>query len=830
MPVYKAPLRPYDPVVPMEGTRNFEYLRDNFYGAGQDSYTQPFAQNQELFSSLEDIMPITNGVCQMRYGYQLFNNPGIGAVKNMYSYQNLDAGIRKILYTSGTAVDVSAEDGTGVASVLTSTTTNPRCVVSRDYALFSQTQTANLTATSNPHGDCQKWHSTQGLTNLGITSGTAGAPNASGPLTPGTTGTNGDVGTTAWTNPNNAKIEDGVFATVTSAGPAGPFADELKCTNFGFAVPSTAVISGVLVEVKGKATFTGAQIATAHGQLIKAGTATGNDQTFSNLYTTSLQFGSAGSSTDLWGLSLSASDVNDANFGFMLNTRILNVAGNANLSIDVVRITVYYLGGVSINSTAGAGSITLVAGRTYTASYRNSLSGHWSDLSVSSASTGAITNKSVIVNVPYHGDPQVDLIALLGTLDGNDTSTFYVINYITNIPGSAGTSTTYTDNTPDDTLVTQNVASEVDDFGTVHGAFDNSVPTTGLSFFTKYRGRIWGAEDATLFFSKSLDEVTTSTGLVAGRYEEAWPATNSMDVSTQRESIRGLLTDGDVLYIGTERHVWRVSGDSPSNFSKPEIVFNEVGVLNQDVWQIAFAEGRPLGMLWITPDKRVIMSNFGNYEDVGTPIQDILNTLNLSAGSSAWGGFFSEGAYDIYILAIPTGSNTTPDTFCVFDLRSQRWLVWHPTDLFSCGLFNIDATGTPQWLMGASTGKVYRFLSTATQDRVNDTPVAISPMIQTPWMHLGSPTQVKSLNEIEVITGDTNMTINIDGASIFSQTSSPNTVVSGGVLTNSPRGFKKLYLAGTTAKDRFYRVTFNGSGNSVNVLEGYTIEAVPILY
>lgn len=829
MPIYKSPIKPYDPIVPMPGTQNFQYLRDSFYGAGQDSYTQPFAQNQELYSSLKNLMPVTNGVLQLRYGYQLFNNPGIGAIQHLYSYQNLLAGVRKLLYVSGTAVDVSAEDGTGLASVLTSVTSNPRCVVSRDYALFTQTQAANLSVVANPHGDGQKWHSVQGLTNLGIANGPT-APTSLGPLNTGTAVTNGDGGTTAWTNPTNAQVDDGVFATNTDVGPAGPFADELKCTNFGFSVPTGAVVQGIMVEVKGKGTFTGGQTCNVHGKLIKGGVASGNDQTVGSLGASNVIIGSAGNSADLWGLSWSAADINSSTFGFLLNTRIINVAGNANSFIDTVRITVFYQGGISVSSTATAGSVTLIAGRTYAASYRNSLTGHWSDLGLFSGSTGAITAKQIAVSVPYHGDPQVDLIAILATLDGNDTTTLYVVNYIPNIPASAGSSVTYNDNMPDTTLVTQNIASELDDFGFIHGAQDNSVPFIGLNFPTKYRGRIFGANQTTLYFSKNLDEVTTSTGLVVGRFEEAWPATNTLDVSTQRESIRGLQTDGDVLYIGTERHIWRLSGDAPSNFSKPEIVFNEVGILNQDVWQIVFAEGRPLGMIWITPDRRVIMSNFGNYEDIGTPIQDLLNTINPAANSTAWGGFFSEGAYDIYILAIPTGSNTTPDTFCVLDLRSQRWSVWTPTDLFSTGMFNINASGAPQWLMASSTGKVYQFISTATQDRVSDTPVAIIPSIQTPWMHLGSPTMVKSLNEIEVITGDTSMTVTVDGASTYAQTSSPNNVVTSGVLVNSPRGFKKLYLAGQTAKDRFYRFTFTGTGSSQNVLEGYTIEAVPIPY
>lgn len=832
MPIYRSPIQPYDPVVRQEGTNNFLYLRDSFYGEGQDSYTQPFSQNQEMFSKLLNIMPISQGVCCLRYGYNLFNNPGIGAVKNLYSYQNLEVGIRQLLYTSGTAVNVSNEDGTSIASLFTSVTPNPRCAVSRDYAFFNQSQTSNLAAVINPHGDCLKWRSDQGVTNMGIANGPT-SPTLSGPNSP-VSATDSGGGGPVWSNPGNATAADGVFATNSWNG-LGANMNVLLAENFGFTIPSNGTITGIQVDVKGTAVDTlGGFPKAAGAYIIKNGTLNGggfpiqHDVILSgvNAYFT------VGGPSDLWGLAWLPGDINVSNFGVGIgsNQNVVAVTGTTNFSIDHIRITIYFIGGITIASSSASGSITLVSGRVYAASYRNSLSGHWSDISDFSVSTGALTNKQVVINVPFHGDPQVDMVAILATLDGGDTTTMYVLNSTANVPSSAGSTFQYTDNTADTILVDNNIASEIDDFGVIHGASENSVPTLGLNFFCKYRGRIYGAANTTLFFSKNLDEVTTSTGLVVGRYEEAWPILNSLDISTQRESIRGLLTDGDVLYVGTERHMWRLSGDSPSNFSKPEIVFNEVGILNQDVWTIAFAQGQPVGMLWITPDRRIIMSNFGNYQDIGTPIQDILNTLNVAAGASAWGSFFSEAAYDVYILAIPTGSNTTPDTLCVYDLRANRWLIWRTADNFTAGLFNINASGVPQWLMAAPSGKVYQFGTTFSQDRVNDTPVAIIPVIQTPWLHLGEPTKVKALNEIEIITGDSGLLTTIDGASVYAQTLSPNSVITSAALSQSVRGFNKVYLAGLTTKDRFYRFTFTGTGASQNVLEGFTIEAVPIVY
>jgi hypothetical protein len=341
---------------------------------------------------------------------------------------------------------------------------------------------------------------------------------------------------------------------------------------------------------------------------------------------------------------------------------------------------------------------------------------------------------------------------------------------------------------------------------------------------------LYGALNENLYFSKSLDEVTTSTGLVLGRYEEAWPITYALNISTVKEQIAGLLSDGNTLYIGTERRIWRLDGDGPQNFSKPEVIFNEAGILNQDVWQVCFAQGQPVGVIWLSPDNRVIMSNFATYQDVGTPIQDVLSSINSSATNPAWAQFFSRREFDIYVLAIPTNANNTPDTLCVYDLRAGRWYIWKPTDPLSTGLFNIDANGNPQWLVATTNSKIYQFLPTAKQDRVGDTPVSFTATIRTPWMHLGNPSMIKVLNEIEVITEDSGLTLTVEGANTTADTSSPLSVVSNAPLVLSPRGFFKVYLAGQTARARQYRFTFTSTDADSDVLMGYTIEAVPFPY
>jgi len=663
-----------DPVLKTQEVEVGKYLRDNFYGSGQDSWTRPFAQSQDIFQQLLNVMPIAQGTLSRRWGYTQLTNVGhttftpsasATTVRRIYSYQNETAGRRKLLYCSGGQVTVTEEDGshlqllfspatmgywgTSLFYPLTSSTV-PRVCLSRDWAFFSD-------ATPS---EAKKWHDVYGL------------------------------------------------------------------LSWGFDSPTTAP---------------------------------------------------------------------------------------------------------SVGAPIGAGSITLISGRNYFLVFENPITGHFSDLSPVSASTGPLTSKNIpLSNLEVSTDPQVTKKRLLGTLDGGDQTTLYEIAQLDN------STTTYTDSTSDTVLVTNNIFLNTDDFGVEHGVSNNDPPPPGLTFITKHRGRLYGLLNETLYFTKALDEVLSSTGTVCGRWEECWPPANTLDASSVTETGRGILSDGNTLYIGTERHIWRLDGDGPQNFSKPEVIFNEVGIINQDCWQVVFAEGKPVGMIWLTPDLRVILSNFSEYHDIGTPIQDVLNTINLSASANIWGAFFSKGSYDIYILAIPTGSNTDPDTLCIYDLRTQRWVgTWIPTDKLTAGLFNIDLSGTPMWLVASAATQsfvagqhvvspIHQFLSTATSDNGG----SYTSQAKTGWLHLGAPNHRKALNEMEVFTNDPAVTVSIEGATTIPQAlSSPNSVVSSAPLVVSQRGQYKVYLAGSTSKDRNYRLTFTSTSTEPDFLQGFILESVP---
>lgn len=590
--------------------------------------------------------------------------------------------------------------------------------------------------------------------------------------------------------------------------------NKLDVTNFGFAIPGSEV-QGIKVEVEGSAT-TGANT-KCKCTLIKTGVPVGDLKSadFSASETT-LSFGG---STDLWGATWLSGDINATNFGVRIYAEIQNGV-SSDVAIDHVKITVWHAGGASI-STAGAGNITLSVGRKYTFVFQNSATSHNSDLLPFTASTGAITSKTAaLTSIPVPSDTQADRKLILATADGGDETKLYLIADI------AAATTSYTDDTTETTLLTRPIYLETNDFGAEVGVADNT-PPPNFTLVTKHRGRLYGVVGQNLYFSKNLDELVTSTGTVTGRWEESWPADNYIDISEGVESPTALLSDGEALYIGTERHIRRLYGDGPENFQAPQVVFNNVGVLNHEVFRTAFLEGAPIGAVWLTPDFRVIISDFNSYRDIGEPIQGTLDSVNPAGISNIHATFVSNEGFDLYVLAIPTGANTECDTLCIYNLESKRWFIWKPTDLITGLLYNVDSMGESQFLFTASTGKIYRFRGIDTQDRVGDTPVSFTATAQTSWLSFGSYTARKLLNELDLLTGDSSLTVTVYGASTIAEFASPTTVKSGTVM-QSPLGDWKFYLAGSTTNDRLYRLKFASTGTVADILSAYALTFVPV--
>lgn len=150
-----------------------------------------------------------------------------------------------------------------------------------------------------------------------------------------------------WANPLNARFDDGAFASIDC--PALTVGGSLQLTNYGFNVPSTATITGVLVEAKMNQGTPGTGTVTGLLRLVKGGSASGSTHNVGALPTT-LGYVASGSSADLWGNTFTYNDINASGFGVHLVVEETGGLNDRTAYVDAIRITVYY----TIPATGGS--------------------------------------------------------------------------------------------------------------------------------------------------------------------------------------------------------------------------------------------------------------------------------------------------------------------------------------------------------------------------------------------------------------------------------------------------------------------------------------------
>lgn len=169
-----------------------------------------------------------------------------------------------------------------------------------------------------------------------------------GPNGPGTIADDAAVGTKTWASPSNAGASDNSYTTANQIGSGSPITHYLKCTNFGFSIPSGATINGVTVEIERKPSQNSISnnVKDSTISLVKGGTVSGaNKADTATRWSTTETFYTYGSSSDLWSLSLTDSDVNASNFGVVISVTITSIKPNVIAYIDFVRITITYTAG-----------------------------------------------------------------------------------------------------------------------------------------------------------------------------------------------------------------------------------------------------------------------------------------------------------------------------------------------------------------------------------------------------------------------------------------------------------------------------------------------------
>lgn len=179
-----------------------------------------------------------------------------------------------------------------------------------------------------------------------------------GPNAPGTMTDDAAVGTVAWSNPGNVATSNDVRAIASSGGATSHY---LNCSNFGFAIPAGSTINGVTVSIERMSNrLTAVRYAIdSTVSLVKGGTVSGSNKAdLVAKWPLTEAVATYGGASDLWGLTLTDSDVNASTFGVVLSAFVTHDIASTSGQVDFISITIDY--------TAGAAGVSIpVASQSY---------------------------------------------------------------------------------------------------------------------------------------------------------------------------------------------------------------------------------------------------------------------------------------------------------------------------------------------------------------------------------------------------------------------------------------------------------------------------------
>lgn len=154
-----------------------------------------------------------------------------------------------------------------------------------------------------------------------------------GPSYPTVGETDSSIGTVGWTAPGNVVSDNGSYASMS--GPGTSY--YLRGRNFGFSIPTGATINGITVRYEAK--MTAGMVIENSLKLVKANVISGNEGKLGTGYSSSDTVYTRGGSSDLWGLTLTASDVNDATFGVGLSVQDMS---GTDMFVDYFTLEITY--------------------------------------------------------------------------------------------------------------------------------------------------------------------------------------------------------------------------------------------------------------------------------------------------------------------------------------------------------------------------------------------------------------------------------------------------------------------------------------------------------
>lgn len=168
-----------------------------------------------------------------------------------------------------------------------------------------------------------------------------------GPNAPSSGANDTSIGAKVWSNPGNILVQDAAYAEAIDV-TSSVVSNYLTATGFGFSIPSGATIDGITVDILKMRVAGGIGNARDNSiKIIQGGVISGVSRANAINWPTTFTYVTYGSSSDLWGVSWTDTDINASNFGIAISGRGTGAkpAQRKRLRVDFVRITIDYTGG-----------------------------------------------------------------------------------------------------------------------------------------------------------------------------------------------------------------------------------------------------------------------------------------------------------------------------------------------------------------------------------------------------------------------------------------------------------------------------------------------------
>jgi hypothetical protein len=175
------------------------------------------------------------------------------------------------------------------------------------------------------------------------------------------------IGTVTWGNPGNITTAGSPYAGMSVSSSSTTH--YLQGTQYGFIIPPGSTINGITVVIRRQSSGMASPFLRDNVvSLVKGGTITGDNKaaTGVNWPTGSLGTATYGSSSDLWGTTWTAADINATNFGVVLSAVNPNTDRSRDATVDYMQITVNYTPGTTTTVNCGSGTPVVTYGDTIT--------------------------------------------------------------------------------------------------------------------------------------------------------------------------------------------------------------------------------------------------------------------------------------------------------------------------------------------------------------------------------------------------------------------------------------------------------------------------------